>query len=63
MLIRDTKWGGGSLYTIAIAAAGFQLLAYCKFKFQSFNKTWEQHKRETPRYQRKNKKGISKRKA
>ncbi|MDG2738554.1 hypothetical protein P7M79_25680, partial [Vibrio parahaemolyticus] len=37
------------MYTIAIGAAEFQLLAYCKFKFPSFNKTWEQHKRETPR--------------
>ncbi|MED0949486.1 hypothetical protein P4T34_08190 [Bacillus mobilis] len=55
--------GGSSLYTIAIAAAGFQILAYCKFKFPSFNKTWEQHKRESPRYQKKNKKGKSKRKA
>ncbi|WP_283749039.1 hypothetical protein [Bacillus cereus] len=51
------------MYTIAIGAAEFQLLAYCRFKFPSFNKTWEQHKRETPRYQKKNKKSKSKRKA
>ncbi|HDR6311522.1 TPA: hypothetical protein QCU60_003458 [Bacillus cereus] len=51
------------MYTIAIGAAEFQLLAYCKFKFPSFNKTWEQHKRETPRYQKKNKKSKSKRRA
>ncbi|MFY4672438.1 hypothetical protein [Bacillus anthracis] len=51
------------MYTIAIGAAEFQLLAYCRFKFPSFNKTWEQHKRETPRYRKKNKKGKSKRKA
>ncbi|WP_242241690.1 hypothetical protein [Bacillus cereus group sp. BfR-BA-01309] len=51
------------MYTIAIGAAEFQLLAYCRFKFPAFNKTWEQHKRETPRYQKKNKKGKSKRKA
>lgn len=51
------------MYTIAIGAAEFQLLAYCRFKFPSFNKTWEQHKRETPRYRKKNKKGKTKRKA
>ena len=51
------------MYTIAVGAAEFQLLAYCRFKFPSFNKTWEQHKRETPRYQKKNKKSKSKRKA
>ncbi|EOP99696.1 MULTISPECIES: hypothetical protein [Bacillus cereus group] len=51
------------MYTIAIGTAEFQLLAYCKFKFPSFNKTWEQHKRETPRYQKKNKKSKSKRRA
>ncbi|PGY18984.1 hypothetical protein [Bacillus cereus] len=51
------------MHTIAIGAAEFQLLAYCRFKFPSFNKTWEQHKRETPRYQKKNKKGKSKHKA
>ncbi|MED2792344.1 hypothetical protein P4256_11390 [Bacillus wiedmannii] len=51
------------MYTIAIGAAEFQLLAYCRFKFPSFNISWEQHKRETPRYQKKNKKSQSKRKA
>ncbi|MBL1704066.1 hypothetical protein ELE02_33170, partial [Klebsiella pneumoniae] len=51
------------MYTIAIGAAEFQLLAYCRFKFPSFNKAWEQHKMETPRYRKKNKKGKSKRKA
>ncbi|MGE7889132.1 hypothetical protein ACQKN7_17445 [Bacillus cereus] len=51
------------MYTIAIGAAEFQLLAYCRFKCPSFNKTWEQHKRETPRYQKKNKKSKSKRQA
>ncbi|MCU4859650.1 hypothetical protein OB981_06130 [Bacillus cereus] len=51
------------MYAVAIGAAEFQLLAYCRFKFPSFNKTWEQHKRETPRYRKKNKKGKSKRKA
>ncbi|MBJ8069318.1 MULTISPECIES: hypothetical protein [Bacillus cereus group] len=51
------------MYTIAIGAAEFQLLAYCRFKFPSFNISWEQHKRETLRYRKKNKKGKSKRKA
>lgn len=51
------------MYTIAVGAAEFQLLMYCRFNFPSFNISWEQHKRETPRYQKKNKKGKSKRKA
>ena len=44
------------MYTIAVGAAEFQLLMYCRFNFPSFNISWEQHKRETPRYQKKNKK-------
>ncbi|EOP41432.1 hypothetical protein IK1_01322 [Bacillus cereus VD146] len=55
--------GSVLMYAVATGAAEFQLLAYCRFKFSSFNKTWEQHKRETPRYQKKNKKSKSKRKA
>ncbi|EOP26437.1 MULTISPECIES: hypothetical protein [Bacillus] len=51
------------LYTVAIGAAEFQLLAYCRFKFPSFNISWGQHKRETSRYRKRNKKGKSKRKA
>ncbi|RAN80367.1 hypothetical protein [Bacillus sp. SRB_331] len=51
------------MYSVAIGAAEFQLLAYCRFKFPSFNISWEQHRRETPRYQKKNKKSKSKRKA
>ncbi|MES9699875.1 hypothetical protein ABWK42_22035 [Bacillus sp. JJ927] len=51
------------MYAVAIGAAEFQLLAYCRFKFPSFNISWEQHKRETPRYQKRNKKSKSKRKA
>ena len=35
------------MYTIAVGAAEFQLLAYCRFKFPSFNKTWEQQKRNS----------------
>ncbi|MDM5337452.1 hypothetical protein QUF84_09515 [Fictibacillus enclensis] len=42
------------MYSIAIGAAVFQLLAYCRFKFPSFNISWEQRKRELERY-RKNK--------
>ncbi|CAG9614508.1 hypothetical protein BACCIP111899_03741 [Bacillus rhizoplanae] len=48
------------MYTIAIGAAEFQLLVYCRFKFPSFNISWEQHKRETPRYRKKNEKYKSK---
>ncbi|MDM5188351.1 hypothetical protein QUF99_13785 [Bacillus sp. DX4.1] len=33
------------MYTIAIGAAEFQLLAYCRFKFKSFNITWEENER------------------
>ena len=33
--------GNFLMYTIAIGAAEFQLLAYCRFKFPLFNKTWE----------------------
>ncbi|MDR4901481.1 hypothetical protein P4T54_18400 [Bacillus mycoides] len=51
------------MYAVAIGAAEFQLLTYCRFKFPSFNISWEQHKRETPRYQKRNKKNKSKRKA
>ena len=34
------------LYTVAIGAAEFQLLAYCRFKFPSFYISWEEHERE-----------------
>ncbi|PGZ99161.1 hypothetical protein COE51_10030 [Bacillus pseudomycoides] len=43
------------MYAVAIGAAEFQLLAYCRFKFPSFNMTWEEHKREIQRYRKKNK--------
>ncbi|KAA0768229.1 hypothetical protein DT250_16985 [Bacillus sp. AR2-1] len=33
------------MYTVAIGAAEFQLLAYCRFKFKSFNMTWEEDER------------------
>ena len=50
------------MYTIAVGAAEFQLLAYCRFKFPSFNKTWEQHKEKLQDIKRKIK-SKSKRKA
>ncbi|MBM6645070.1 MULTISPECIES: hypothetical protein [Bacillus] len=39
---------GGTLimYAVAIGAAEFQLLAYCRFKFPSFYISWEEHERE-----------------
>ena len=33
------------MYAIAIGAAEFQLLAYCRFKFPSFYISWEEHER------------------
>ncbi|HDR7354482.1 Uncharacterized protein BCZB5J_02024 [Bacillus cereus] len=33
------------LYTVAVGAAEFQLLVYCRFKFKSFNMTWEEDER------------------
>ncbi|WHY73830.1 hypothetical protein [Fictibacillus enclensis] len=34
------------LYAVAIGAAEFQLLAYCKYKFPSFNISWHDYDRE-----------------
>ncbi|OOR27286.1 hypothetical protein BW893_11755 [Bacillus wiedmannii] len=34
------------MYAVAIGAAEFQLLAYCRFKFPSFYISWEEHERE-----------------
>lgn len=34
------------LYTVAVGSAEFVLLMYCRFKFPSFNITWEEHERE-----------------
>ena len=41
-------YAGGTLimYAVAIGAAEFQLLAYCRFKFPSFYISWEEHERE-----------------
>ncbi|RFB62222.1 hypothetical protein [Bacillus thuringiensis] len=34
------------LYIFAVVSAEFVLLVYCRFKFPSFNITWEEHERE-----------------
>ena len=34
------------LYVFAVASAEFVLLVYCRFKFPSFNITWEQHEKD-----------------
>ena len=34
------------MYAVAVGAAEFQLLAYCRFKFPSFYISWEEHERE-----------------
>lgn len=41
-------YAGGALimYAVAIGAAEFQLLAYCRFKFPSFYISWEGYERE-----------------
>ena len=44
------------MYTIAVGAAEFQLLAYCRFKFPSFNKTWSNIKEKLQDIKRKIKK-------
>ncbi|SFK07509.1 MULTISPECIES: hypothetical protein [unclassified Bacillus (in: firmicutes)] len=33
------------LYTFAVVSAEFVLLVYCRFKFPSFNITWEEHEK------------------
>ena len=37
------------MYAVAIGAAEFQLLVYCRFKFKSFNMTWEENERKCGR--------------
>ena len=44
------------MYAVAIGAAEFQLLAYCRFKFPSFNKTWSNIKEKLQDIKRKIKK-------
>ncbi|HDR7718189.1 hypothetical protein VSY18_10495 [Bacillus albus] len=50
------------LYTVAIGAAEFQLLVYCRFKFKSFNMTWEENERKCGRIRKQNKKFKTKNK-
>ncbi|SDM52383.1 hypothetical protein SAMN04488137_0568 [Fictibacillus solisalsi] len=42
------------MYAMAMGAAEFQLLAYCKFKFPSFHVSWEEHRRKRQKYSKKN---------
>ncbi|WP_369899939.1 hypothetical protein [Bacillus manliponensis] len=51
------------MYAVAIGAAEFQLLAYCRFKFPSFNISWEEHERDRKRFAKRNKKHQQKRKS
>ncbi|MEC2713126.1 hypothetical protein P9Z56_22340 [Bacillus cereus] len=48
------------MYAVAIGAAEFQLLVYCRFKFKSFNMTWEENERERQKFRKYNKKNKSK---
>jgi hypothetical protein len=50
------------MYAVAIGAAEFQLLAYCRFKFKSFNMTWEENERKRGRIRKQNKKFKTKNK-
>lgn len=38
------------LYGMAIGSVDFVLLAYCRFKFPSFNRSWEDYKREREKF-------------
>lgn len=59
-------YAGGTLimYAVAIGAAEFQLLAYCRFKFPSFYISWEEHERERQKrlklYEEKEKRKLKK---
>ncbi|KLA33692.1 hypothetical protein B4077_2104 [Bacillus cereus] len=48
------------MYAVAIGAAEFQLLAYCRFKFESFNMSWEENERMRGRIRKRNTKSKSK---
>jgi len=48
------------MYAVAIGAAEFQLLAYCRFKFKSFNMSWEENERMGGRIRKRNTKSKSK---
>ncbi|PRT07194.1 hypothetical protein C6356_01910 [Bacillus wiedmannii] len=50
------------MYAVAIGAAEFQLLAYCRFKFKSFHMTWEENERKCGRIRKQNKKFKTKNK-
>ncbi|HDR6276051.1 TPA: hypothetical protein QCU41_003446, partial [Bacillus cereus] len=48
------------MYAVAIGAAEFQLLVYCRFKFKSFHMTWEENERMRGRIRKRNIKSKSK---
>ncbi|KMP28435.1 hypothetical protein [Bacillus wiedmannii] len=48
------------MYAVAIGAAEFQLLVYCRFKFKSFNMSWEENERMRGRIRKRNTKSKSK---
>ncbi|MFY4672437.1 hypothetical protein [Bacillus anthracis] len=50
------------MYTIAVGAAEFQLLMYCRFKFKSFHMSWEENERMRGRIRKRNKKFKTKNK-
>ena len=50
------------MYAVAIGAAEFQLLVYCRFKFKSFNMKWEENERKCGRIRKQNKKFKTKNK-
>ncbi|KIZ27456.1 hypothetical protein, partial [Bacillus cereus] len=48
------------MYAVAIGAAEFQLLVYCRFKFKSFHMSWEENERMRGRIRKRNIKSKSK---
>ena len=50
------------MYAVAIGAAEFQLLVYCRFKFKAFNMKWEENERKCGRIRKQNKKSKTKNK-
>ncbi|EEL71082.1 hypothetical protein [Bacillus mycoides] len=54
--------GSVLMYAVAIGAAEFQLLAYCRFKFKSFNMSWEENERMRGRIRKRNTKSKTKNK-
>ena len=51
------------LYTFAVVSAEFVLLVYCRFKFPSFNITWEQHEKKRQEFIANRKRIIEKNKS